>query len=115
MTTITTQIPTMPIMPEEYKQQFKAYMQHYRDTHKPNIEASRKKWVEIHKNDEEFKQKRNQLANNYYKKNKETLLQPIRCACGGVVSKLTGAQHNKTQKHIKYTESLKTPTEEFIE
>jgi hypothetical protein len=110
-----SQLSKPPAMPEEYKKQFHAYMQNYRDTHKSNIEASRKKWQTAHKDDDEFKQKRNALAKKYYTQNKNALLNPTRCSCGGIVSKQTNAQHNKTQKHIKYTESLITPTEEFIE
>lgn len=107
----------MPAMPDEYKKKFNEYMKVYRDTHKGNIEASRKKWLDIHKNDEEYKKKKNKLANNYYHNNKGILLAPTRCQCGGVVSKLTQSQHNKTQKHIKYIESLnKQPiVEENIE
>jgi hypothetical protein len=99
----------MPPMPEEYKKKFNDYMKLYRDTHKNNIEASRKKWHNAHKDDDEYKKKKNKLANNYYHTNKGTLLAPTRCACGGVVSKLTQTQHNKTQKHTKYIESL-TPS-----
>lgn len=105
----------MPPMPDEYKKKFNEYMKVYRDTHKDNIEASRKKWRDIHKNDSDVKEKRNLLAKKYYHNNKETLLQPSRCACGGIVSKLTTAQHSKTQKHINFTSNnIQQPTIENI-
>jgi len=96
----------MPPMPVEYKKKFNEYMKQYRDTHKTNINASRKKWIENHKNDEAYKQKKNELARRFYNNNKDTLLCPSRCACGGIISRLTSAQHKKTQKHIKYIENL---------
>lgn len=96
----------MPPMPTEYKKKFNEYMKLYRDTHKDSIEASRKKWVAIHKDDESFIKKKNALANKYYHNNKDSLLAPSRCECGGIISKLTNSTHKKTQKHTKYINSL---------
>lgn len=105
----------MPPMPTEYKKKFNEYMKLYRDTHKESIEASRKKWVAIHKDDESFIKKKNALANKYYHNNKDTLLAPSRCECGGIISKLTNSTHKKTQKHTKYINSLVQQPEIIVE
>jgi len=112
---MATAICHMPPMPIEYKKKFNEYMKNYRETHKDNIEASRKKWRDSHKNDVDYIKKKNALSNKYYHEHKNILLNPTRCACGGVVSKLTNSQHSKSKKHIKYIESLKQqPTLQLV-
>lgn len=43
--------------------------------------------------------------NNYYQQNKNKILQPIICECGGRHHKLNRTTHIKTKKHIKYLEN----------
>tara|TARA_R110001592_G_scaffold32533_2_gene113826 strand:- start:9448 stop:9750 length:303 start_codon:yes stop_codon:yes gene_type:complete len=42
----------------------------------------------------------------YYKKNKERLLNKVVCKCGSITSANGILRHNKTLKHIKYIEGL---------
>lgn len=84
----------------------KEYTKIYNENHKKEIKEYNKIYKENHK--KEIKEQHK----IYYKTNKEQIIkkksEPYLCECGCVIQRTVKAQHQKTQKHNKLMEKLKT-------
>jgi hypothetical protein len=93
---------------EEYKkEQMKEWCENNID-HKKEYD---KEWRENNKEHlreyyENNKDRIQEYGKEYYENNKEKLKEKINCECGGKYTHKHKAQHFKTNKHLKYIESL---------
>ena len=92
----------MPEKPEDYKLLYNNYMKHYRENHKEEIRTSQNKWRQTNKNNIDYILKNRENAKKYYDNNKDKILTPIICECGGKYKKMSYNTHLKTKKHCNF-------------
>jgi hypothetical protein len=105
---------------EAHKDELIEKQKKYYEAHKDEFSEKKKIYYEAHK--DEFKKRHKK----YYEKNKDEILEKckeyrethkneisekrkkdFKCDCGSIYRKYDKAQHEKSQKHIKYINSLK--------
>ena len=104
---------------EKNADQIKEFKKKYNDTHKEENSIARKKYYESNKNEiieqtkiysQANKDKIKESKDEWYQKNKEKILEKqkvmITCECGSEIRVSGKAEHNRSDKHKKYMESL---------
>ena len=79
----------------------KEYNKYYKETHK----------LEILEKERKNKAYRNAITKSYYERSKLKPINKLCCNCGGQYTHRTKARHFKTQKHIKFLNSLESKNE----
>ena len=104
---------------EKNTDKIKEFKKKYNDTHKEENSIARKKYYQSHKNEiieqtkiysQVNKDKIKESKDEWYQKNKEKILEKqkvmITCECGSEIRVSGKAEHNRSDKHKKYMESL---------